>query len=96
MRGLWVDQMLQTQSETISSVTSEATSEADASLMFTNMATFERCPMTRISYVKTARSHYDTVLRLARTVRLSAEDREALNVKLAGIKTKLEALGERF
>jgi hypothetical protein len=92
MRGLWVDQMLQTQSETISSVTSEA----DASLMFTNMATFARCPMTRISYVKTARSHDDTVLRLARTVRLSAEDREALDVKLAGIKTKLEALGERF
>jgi hypothetical protein len=84
--------MLQTQSETISSVTSEA----DASLMFTNMATFERCPMTRISYVKTARSHYDTVLHLARIVLLSAEDREALDVKLAGIKTKLEGLGERF
>jgi hypothetical protein len=92
MRGLWVGQMLQTQSETISSVTSEA----NASLMFTNMATFERCPPMRISYVKNARSHYDTVLRLARIVRLSAEDREALNVKLAGIKTKLEALGERF
>jgi hypothetical protein len=84
--------MLQTQSVTISSVTSEA----DASLMFTNMATFERCPMTRISYVKTARSHYDTVLHLARIVLLSAEDREALDVKLAGIKTKLEGLGERF
>jgi PIN domain nuclease of toxin-antitoxin system len=92
MRRLWVGQMLQTQSVTISSITSEA----GASLMFTNMATFERCPMTRISYVKTARSHYDTVLHLARIVLLSAEDREALNVKLAGIKTKLEALGERF
>lgn len=92
MRRLWVGQMLQTQSVTISSVTSEA----DASLMFTNMATFERCPMTRISYVKTARSHYDTVLHLARIVLLSAEDREALDVKLAGIKTKLEGLGERF
>jgi hypothetical protein len=84
--------MLQTPSETISSLTSEA----DASLMFTNMASFERCPTMRISYVKNARSHYETVLRLARIVLLSAADREALNVKLANIKAQLHALGERF
>ena len=47
------------------------------------LATFERCPMTRISYVTTARTHYNTVLRLAKSAWLSAEDGEALNVKLA-------------
>jgi hypothetical protein len=64
--------------------------------MFTSMASFERCPTTRTDYIRNARDRYDTVLCLAGRVLLNAEDREALNSNLAGIKAKLEALGERF
>jgi hypothetical protein len=83
---------MDSQSEAISSLTSET----DAALMFTSMASFEQCPTTRTGYIRNARDRYDTILRLAGRVLLNAEDREALNSNLAGIKAKLEALGERF
>ena len=88
-------QMLDTsdgQSKTISSLTSEA----DAALMFTSMASFERSPATRVDYLKNARRRYDTVLRYVQRASLSADEREALGGQLAAIKAKLEALGERF
>jgi hypothetical protein len=50
----------------------------------------------RLRDIRNARARYDTVLCLAGRVLLNAEDREALNSNLAGIKAKLEALGERF
>jgi hypothetical protein len=88
--------MLQTSDPKSQAISSSLTSEADAALMFISMATFERCPTTRTGYIRMARSHYDTALRLAAHVLLSADRREALYGKLGGIKSKLEALGERF
>ena len=79
------------QSKTISSLTSEA----DAALMFTSMASFERSPAARAISTTRARL-YDTVARSVQRARLGIDDREALNRKLAAIKAKLEALGERF
>ena len=68
-------QMADSQSEAISSLSSET----DAALMFTSMASFERCPTTRTDYIRNARARYDTVSCLAGRVLLNAEDREALN-----------------
>jgi hypothetical protein len=79
-------------SEAISSLSSEA----DAALRFTSLAAFEQCPATRTGHIKIARSHYEAALRLARRVLLSPDDEEALNGMLEGVKSKLEALGERF
>jgi hypothetical protein len=79
-------------SETISFLTSEA----DAALMFTSLASFEWCAARRTGHINNARSRYDRVLRSAARVLLKVEDRQALDARLACIRTKLEILGERF
>jgi hypothetical protein len=88
-------QMLDT-SDGQSKMISSLTSEADAALMFTSMASFERSPAARAEYLKNARRRYDTVLRYVQRAPLSANDQKALGGQLAAIKAKLEALGERF
>ena len=70
----------------------------DLDLAMTMMDTAEatRLEDTKHRNHKNARTAYDSVLHLLEKLEPDAEQREAIDAKLARLKTRLEAVGQQF
>jgi hypothetical protein len=70
--------------------------DLDLAITFMDVADASRIEDTTRRNYTNARTAYDTVLRLLEKLTPSADERQAIDAKLASLKTRLQAVGQQF
>jgi hypothetical protein len=70
--------------------------DLDLAMTFMDVADASRIEETTRRNHTNARTAYDTVLRLLEKLTPNADERQALDAKLASLKTRLQAVGQQF
>ena len=70
--------------------------DLDIAMTFMNVADASRIEETTRRNYTNARAAYDTVLRLLEKLTPTADEREAIDAKLASLKMRLQSVGQQF